>query len=117
MARKTRKRSCYIGSDEAPVHIHLTTGGAGFGGDIKFNEAFTITTTSQSRLVDVGWKIEEASAPKGCGGAYEAVLDKTLSNVLEIHPWKSGILELKGDLHDGAIPVVEEEGLRKHELP
>ena len=113
---------CYIGSDEAPIHIHLTTEGQGAAGHLTFNPSFSHTELGGSKLVDVGWKIEEASAPKGCGGAYESVLDKSLSQVLEIHPWRRGIVILKGDLHTGGTDGwskgdLQEEGELRGELP
>lgn len=108
---------CYIGSDEHPIHINLTTQGAGTAGRLKFNEAFTQTFLQGSKLVDLGWHIEAASAPKGCGGAYESYIDASLENVLELHPWRTGIVVLQGNLHDGAVSVVQEEGEKTGELP
>ncbi len=43
---------CYIGSDEHPIHINLTTEGAGASGRVHFNEEFTNILLGPSRLVE-----------------------------------------------------------------
>jgi hypothetical protein len=97
---------CYIGSDEHPIHINLTTEGAGASGHVLFNQEFTNIILAESRLVDVGWTIEEESGPKGCGGEYEPSIDTALVDALEIHPGKTGIVVLEGNLHDAGTPAV-----------
>ncbi len=94
---------CYIGNDENPVWQHLTTGGAGSAGKARFNEEenenfFANVELAGSTLVDTSWQIPAGAAPKGCGGEYEEYVDAALSDVLEIHPWKTGVTILKGDL-------------------
>ncbi len=91
---------CYIGSDEHPIQINLTTSGAGSAGSVVFNHEFTNLFTVQSRLVDVGWTIEEESGAKGCGGEYESIIDKDLNGALQVEAGKTGIVVLTGDLHD-----------------
>jgi hypothetical protein len=99
---------CYIGNDAYPVWQHLTTGGAGTAGSFHFNESFTAVELQDSTLVDTGWHIEAGSAPSGCGGEYESYVDAALSDVLEIHPWKTGITVLKGDLFIASRQEVKE---------
>jgi hypothetical protein len=112
---------CYIGSDEHPIHINLTTEGAGAAGELSFSEEFTQINLAQSKLVDLGWKIEPESGPKGCGGAYESYIDAALENLLEMSGYvgagRSGIVVLQGNLHDAAISVVQEEGEASGEIP
>jgi hypothetical protein len=109
---------CQIGSDEHPIHINLTTEGAGTAGELEANEPFTAIVLRDSRLVDVDWTIEQESAPKGCGGAYESYIDKSLSEVLEVYPGKKGIVSLSGSLYTAnrARGVVT-EGFESGELP
>jgi hypothetical protein len=100
---------CYIGSDAHPIMQHLTSGDAGRAGSLGFNDAGTNIEISDSKLVDVGWHIEEASGASGCGGSeYETFVDNALDKALEIHPWKTGITVLQGNLHDGASSAVRQ---------
>jgi hypothetical protein len=108
---------CYIGSDEHPIKQELTSEGAGRSGELFFSEAFTNLELKGSKLVDLGWHIEEASAPTGCGGAYESYVDNALSKVLEISPHRTGITILQGNLHDAAKEAVVTEGVESGELP
>ena len=92
---------CYIGNDEHPIHINLTTEGAGAAGSLSFESPnFGQIELHGSKLVDLGWHIEAASGPKGCGGAYEPYIDASLERVLEMYPWRTGIVVLQGNLHD-----------------
>ncbi len=107
---------CYIGSDESPIHINLTTEGAGTSGALAFNEEFTIVFLHGSKLVDFKWHIPPASGANGCGGTYESYIDKALDIALEVengygysNPAKTGIVILKGNLHDGAASAVATE--------
>ncbi len=108
---------CLIGSDEHPVKQNLTSEGAGRSGQLFFSEQFTNLELKGSKLVDLGWHIEEASAPKGCGGEYETYVDNALSDVLEISPHRTGITVLQGNLHDAAKEAVATEGVESGELP
>ena len=75
---------CYIGSDENPIHINLTTESQGAAGNIAFNEEFTNIFLQNTRLVDFGWHIPEVSGAKGCGGEFETYVDKALNIALEV---------------------------------
>ena len=108
---------CYIGNDENPIHINLTTGGQGTPGHLTFNEAFSQVQLADSRLVDIGWTIEPASYPTGCSGAYGSYLIAALENVLEVGNLpKTGIVVLQGDLHTAETYSVAEEGVASGEL-
>jgi hypothetical protein len=110
--------ACYIGSDEHPIKQHLTTEGAGNSGRIEFNASFEQTFVTGSKLVDLHWHIEPASAPNGCGGEYEQYIDEALSIVLELqNSSRTGITVLKGNLHDGAASAVSTYGVESGELP
>ncbi len=100
---------CYIGSDEHPIQINLTTSGQGEAGHVEFNQEFTNLSTVESRLVDVGWTIEEESGAKGCGGEYESFIDANLNAALQVSAGKTGIVVLEGDLHDAEASVVAAE--------
>jgi hypothetical protein len=90
---------CSIGSDEHPIHINLTAAGPGTPGRLEHNPPFTQVVFRKSRLADVGWTIEKASAPSGCGGAYAPYIDASLDQVLEVNTaGKTGIVVLKGSL-------------------
>ncbi len=110
---------CYIGSDENPIHINLTTEGDGSAGDgVKFNEEFTISYLANSKLVDTGWHIPKVSGAS-CGGEYASYLDKALNIALQVEgadgyefTEKTGIVVLKGDLHDGIAEAVAEAAER-----
>jgi hypothetical protein len=109
---------CEIGSDEHPIHINLTSQGAGRSGELFFNEAFTNIWLRENKLVDFGWHIEEASAPTGCGGEYEQYIDAALGKVLEIgNSGRTGIVVLQGSVHDAAASAVLSEGFASGELP
>jgi hypothetical protein len=99
---------CYVGNDEYPIWQHLTTGGAGAAGSIAFGPDFDNIELAESTLVDVGWHIPAGAAPSGCGGEYESYVDAALSDALELHPWKTGITVLKGDLFIGLGSSVKE---------
>ena len=101
---------CLIGNDENPIHINLTTSGAGRAGNFSANEEFTNLNFSNTKLVDVGWHIPKVSGASGCGNAEnEAYLDKALNLALEIeYPEgaelanKKGLVVLTGGTHDAA---------------
>jgi hypothetical protein len=106
---------CYLGSDENPIHINLTTEGQGGAGHVEFNNAFTNIFLQGSRLVDFGWHIPIASGAKGCGGAYEEYVDRALNIALEVETpqgseikGKKGMVVLEGNLHDGNRKFVQQ---------
>ena len=115
---------CYIGSDENPIHINLTTEGAGRRGEPRLQRS--IHQHLPARQQAGGLRLahpEEASGPKGCGGAYESYVDKALNcaeantrNGAELA--KTGIVVLQGNLHDAAkADAVLAEGVESGELP
>jgi hypothetical protein len=115
---------CLIGNDENPIHINLTTEGAGRAGNFLANEQFTNLYFSQTKLVDLGWHIPKVSGASGCGGAeFESYVDKALNLALEIeYPEggeipKTGIVVLQGSTHDGAKEGVVTEGVESGEIP
>jgi hypothetical protein len=116
---------CYIGSDENPIHINLTTSGAGRAGRFSANEAFTQIELAESSLVDVGWHIPKASGANGCGGEYESFIDKALNIALEVEngqgsefTGKTGIVQLIGNLHDAlSTEFLLKSGEETGELP
>ncbi len=111
---KLGSEPCYIGSDEHPIRINLTTEGAGAAYELKFNEAFS-QIVLPSRLVDVGWTIEPASDPTGCSGPYGSYLIASLDHVLEGNE-RTGIVVLNGILHTSEAYSVAEEGVASGEL-
>jgi hypothetical protein len=100
---------CYIGTDENPVHVNLTSGDAGSAGTQEHDEGFHQIILRNSRLVDVHWTIEKESLPKGCGGSYEPYIDGALDSLLEQGgPNKTGIVVLQGNLYTGRTKDVKE---------
>jgi hypothetical protein len=109
---------CEIGNDENPIHINLTTSASGSAGSLRTDEEFSEIELENSRLVDTHWTIEKGSLPRGCGGAYEKVIDETLGyGVLEAFQGKSGIVVLTGSLFTGYRPYVVEKGKGNGEIP
>jgi hypothetical protein len=108
---------CQIGSDENPIHVNLTSAEAGTAGSLNFSKDFNIIFLQNSRLVDTGWHIPKASGASGCGGPYESYVDEAINLALEVvsdgdyeESWKTGIVVLKGDLHDGSAGAVAKRG-------
>lgn len=115
---------CEVGNDENPIHINLTTEGAGRAGSFYANEEFTNLYFANTKLVDFGWHIPKVSGASGCGGSeYESYVDKALNLALEIeYPEggerpKTGVVELEGSTHDAAKEAVESEGVASGEIP
>ena len=75
--------NCYIGSNSNPIHIETTSGNdgalTGSAGEIKFNEAFTLTTISGGSLVNNSFA---APAAKGCGGIFSFLVDPLVNSIL-----------------------------------
>jgi hypothetical protein len=96
---------CEIGNDEHPVMQHLTTeppGWATIGGTgIQFNETFTNVEVPESKLVDLSWPIEAASAPSECGGEYASYIELALKQALRMESVGRGTTVLQGTLWDG----------------
>ena len=72
---------------------------------------------------DTGWHIPKVSGAKGCGGAYEEYVDKALNVALQVEyaggyelGWKTGIVVLEGDLHDGQVAASIEKSRRRQGL-
>ncbi|MGA2322094.1 MAG: hypothetical protein ABSG95_15400 [Solirubrobacteraceae bacterium] len=82
LSNPTLGNECYIGSDSAPVVLHLTTGTTsppspntpihGNPGTASFNEAFSIVTIEGTSLVDNSFA---APGVTGCGESLSALLD------------------------------------------
>jgi hypothetical protein len=116
---------CVIGSDENPIHINLTTSGAGRAGNFVANEEFTNLYFANTKLVDVGWHIPKVSGATGCGNSEnEAYIDKALDLALELeYPEgaeltnKKGLVVLTGGTHDAAKEGVVTEGVASGEIP
>jgi hypothetical protein len=115
---------CEVGSDENPIHINLTTSGAGRAGAFLANEAFTNLYFDNTKLVDTDWHISQASGATGCGNAeFESYIDKALNIALEVESPqgtelpKKGIVVLAGSTHDAAKEGVVTEGIASGEIP
>jgi hypothetical protein len=116
---------CLIGNDENPIHINLTTSGAGRAGTFSANEEFTNLNFANTKLVDVGWHIPKVSGASGCGNAEnEAFIDKALNIALEVEypqgaelTGKKGLVVLTGGTHDAAKSAVVTTGFESGELP
>jgi hypothetical protein len=80
---------CYIGSNSAPVHIALTTGTTsppapnepitGSIGELTLNEAFTIITIDENKLVNNSFA---APGAEGCGGIFSFLIDPIVDGKL-----------------------------------
>jgi hypothetical protein len=98
------QESCYIGTESHPVVQHLTTGPSGdlhgFPGELEQKEEFDDIVLKGSRLVDNTWPVEVGA--EGCGGPYEAYVNRALDILLRI-PAEPGAssTELKGSLYSG----------------
>jgi hypothetical protein len=115
---------CYIASDANPIHINLTTEGAGSAGSLTFNEEFSQIMLGDTKLVDFGWHIPKVSGANGCGGEYEEYVDKALNIALEVEypeggevAQRKGIVVLQGNLHNALIEAVKKAGVESGELP
>jgi hypothetical protein len=116
---------CLVGSDANPIHINLTTSGAGRAGAFVANEEFTNLYFANTKLVDTDWHISQASGASGCGNAeYESYIDRALDLALELEfpggqelTQKKGIVVLEGSTYDAAKEGVETEGVASGEVP
>jgi hypothetical protein len=106
---------CLLGSDENPIKQKLVSSGAGASGGVRFNNAFDQTELYGSRLVDVDWHITKAQGAHGCGGEYEAYVNRALNIALEIEfggggevVQRRGVTVLTGNLHDGQAASAQE---------
>ena len=100
--------NCYIGSDAKPVQINLTTGKdgtlEGAVGSVNFNEEFTITKTSGTKLVNSTFTAPETS---GCGGVFSLLVNPFISAFVGL-PAGSGTnnATLETGLEDGYAEAV-----------
>jgi hypothetical protein len=75
--------NCYVGSNEKPIQIDLTTGTSGAltgsPGEISFNPEFTLVTLTGFRLVNGTFA---APAAKGCGGIFSKYVDPLINSIM-----------------------------------
>ena len=64
---------CYIGSDENPIHINLTTEGSGAAGNCTSTKNSPQIELLETAGLWIRMENRSSSVPKGCGGAYETV--------------------------------------------
>jgi hypothetical protein len=118
--------TCTIGSDEHPVVQHLTSGESvapfpyeantqhGSVGELKFSAEFSVIEIVGSTLVDSTWPVETEA--EGCGGEYEAEVDKAISLVLHLPaPAGSSTTVLQGKLFSGNFLGVKQSQERNGE--
>jgi hypothetical protein len=103
--------SCYLGSNSKPIQINFTTGTDGSvkgsrGGEIEFNEGFTLISISGAKLVNGTFA---APGVSGCGGIFSLLVDPLVDTVLGT-PSASGnnTATLEGKLTDAASSAVRE---------
>jgi hypothetical protein len=92
---------CLVGNDEHPVIQLLTTEKPGFLTSVDFSDDFK-SVDLVTTLVDLGWPLEPAGGPSGCGGESEAFVDEALRIALRIGPESGGkgLTVLSGHLYD-----------------
>ncbi|HVQ58661.1 MAG TPA: hypothetical protein VMS60_07110 [Solirubrobacterales bacterium] len=101
--------NCYIGSDLKPIQVNLTTGtdGAltGAAGEFTFNEAFTVISLTDSRIVNNSFA---APAASGCGGLFALFVDPLVNTLVGL-PAGSGenSAVLEADFQDGYAEAVK----------
>jgi hypothetical protein len=110
---------CTIGSNEHPIKQFLTDEGAGSIEAVEFNKTFSNIMVRNSELVDLSWKIEPESGPKGCGGPYEEYVDNALRKALYMqYSDQRGFTWLRGDLFSAFTNNVRHYGVEETgELP
>jgi hypothetical protein len=98
--------SCYIN----PLQLNLTTGQSGElhgkSGKLTFNDAFTITTLTGTKLVDNKFS---APAAAGCGGLFSLFVDPLVNSIIGLPAGEgknSAVLD--GNLQDGYAEAVKE---------
>jgi hypothetical protein len=100
--------NCYIGSSAEPIQINLTTGTsgslAGAGGELSFNEEFTLVTVKGPRLVNGTFEAPEA---EGCGGIYSSYVTPLVNSIFML-PSSAGKNSLvwEGTLEDASAEAV-----------
>ena len=108
---------CEFGNDEHPIYQNLTTEPekSGTGGNADFFREGTLLGIHGTRLTDISWEVPEGGQASGCGGAYEAYVDKAIDYVLlgndyEQHEyWEHGVTILTGSLWQQSRVAVEKD--------
>lgn len=106
---------CEFGNDEHPIYQHLVTEPekSGTGGTAEILDEGTFLGIHGSRLTDINWEIPNGAQAQGCGGAYEAYVDKAIDYVLignyltQPEYWQHGITVLTGNLWQATPAVIE----------
>jgi hypothetical protein len=100
--------NCYVGSNEEPIQLELTSGTSGAltgaAGTLTFNGAFTLATISGFELVDGTFA---APAASGCGGIFHEFVDPLVNSIFGLpaaSPENS--LTMEGTLKDAVAEVV-----------
>jgi hypothetical protein len=82
--------NCYVGSNEHPIQLNLTTGNSGglsgSAGSVTFNPGFTLITLSGNELVNGTFA---APAADGCGGIFTFFVDPLINSIFGL-PASSG---------------------------
>jgi hypothetical protein len=103
---------CEIGSETHPVFQFLTSENPGRPGSLEEGFEFANIELNGSRLIDVGWNVEEAAEANGCGsGENEAFVDAAIDRSLEV-PFRHGITVLQGSTFAGNVKAVKEAAER-----
>jgi hypothetical protein len=100
--------NCYIGSNEEPIQLELTSGTSGAlsgaPGTITFNGAFTLVTISGFNLVDGTFA---APAASGCGGIFSEFVDPLVNSIFGLPAGsEENSFSLEGVLKDAVAEVV-----------
>jgi len=101
--------SCYIGSSTKPVQIDLTTGQSGelhgASGSLTFNDPFTVTTLTNTKLVNNTFATPAAS---GCGGLFSLFVDPLVNSIIGLPSGEgTNSATLVGNLQDGNKKAVK----------
>jgi hypothetical protein len=102
--------NCYIGSEEEPTEMNLTTGASGSlkgtSGKLKLHHEFVLTTFSGGKLVNGTFA---ASAASGCGGIFSIFVDPLVDSILGLpSPSGENTAVLEGKLQDASASAVRE---------
>jgi hypothetical protein len=100
--------NCYVGSNEEPVQLELTTGTSGAlngsPGTVSFNGAFTLVTISGLELVDGTFA---APAASGCGGLFFEFVDPLVNSIFGLPAGsEENSISLEGTLKDAVAEAV-----------
>ena len=108
---------CEFGNDEHPIYQHLTTEPekSGTGGNAEFLREGTMLAIYGTRLTDTSWEVPVGGEASGCGGAYEAYVNKAIDYVLlgndleQPEYWQHGFTMLTGTLWQQSSASVEKD--------